>query len=198
MTERMQDKSLYIKTVGIREWGNKSAKFNRYEATPYEALDKLFITYKIDKGDRLVDFGCGRGRVIFYIHNRFHIPVTGIEVNDITFSEALENKKWYRYNNKDIRAPIKLKSCLAQEYQINPSDNIFYFFNPFKIGIFKAVVNNILASVKEYERGVDIILYYPMPEYKKFLNEETPFRLIDKIRIPGAHDNMEKFLIYRI
>lgn len=114
MTERMQDKSLYIKTVGIREWGNKSAKFNRYEATPYEALDKLFITYKIDKGDRLVDFGCGRGRVIFYIHNRFHIPVTGIEVNDVTFSEALENKKWYRYNNKDIRAPIKLESCLPK------------------------------------------------------------------------------------
>lgn len=197
MAERLYDKSLSIKTVGRREWRDRSVKFNRYEATPYDALDKLFDAYKIRKTDKVVDFGCGRGRVVFYIHNRFHVPVTGIEVHDLTYSEAVENKSSYRFKNKHIKAPIKFKYCLAQHYQVKPSDNIFYFFNPFKV-IFKKVVKNILASVKEHERTVDIILYYPMPEYKKFLKEETPFRLINKVRLPAVNDSREKFLIYRL
>ena len=198
MAERLYDKSLSIKTVGRREWRDRSVKFNRYEATPYDALDKLFDAYKIRKTDKVVDFGCGRGRVVFYIHNRFHVPVTGIEVHDLTYSESVENKSSYRFKNKHIKAPIKFKYCLAQHYQVKPSDNIFYFFNPFKVDIFKKVVKNILASVKEHERTVDIILYYPMPEYKKFLKEETPFRLINKVRLPAVNDSREKFLIYRL
>ena len=34
MAERTYDKLLSIKTVGIREWRDKSVSFNRYEATP--------------------------------------------------------------------------------------------------------------------------------------------------------------------
>ena len=37
MAERLYDKSLSIKTVGRREWRDRSVKFNRYEATPYDA-----------------------------------------------------------------------------------------------------------------------------------------------------------------
>lgn len=198
MAERTYDKLLSIKTVGIREWRDKSVSFNRYEATPYKALDILFKSYKIKKTDKVVDFGGGRGRVIFYIHNRFKVPVTGIEVHDITYDEAINNKSMYRYKNKDIEAPIKIKYCLAEDYEIKPSDNKFYFFNPFKVDTFKKVVDNILDSVQKHKRTVDIILYYPMPKYKEFLKNETPFKLINKIRLPKANDSREKFLIYRL
>lgn len=194
----MYDRSLYIKTVGRREWRDKSVSFNRYEATPYDALDRLFQAYKLKKTDKVVDFGCGRGRVVFYIHNRFHVPVTGIEVNDITYDEAISNKSVYRYKNKDIPAQIKLKYCFAEDYEVKPSDNKFYFFNPFKIDTFREVVNNILDSVKKNNRKVDIILYYPMPEYKEFLRNETPFKLLNKVKLPKASDKKEKFLIYRL
>ena len=52
---------------------------NRYEATPYRALEQLFLQYKLKNNARVVDFGCGRGRGLFYIHNRFQVPVTGVE-----------------------------------------------------------------------------------------------------------------------
>lgn len=73
LRERKLDRTLQIKTVGLREWGKKKAAYNRYEPTPYAALDKLFQQYKFNKKDRLVDFGCGRGRVlsIFIIILRF-------------------------------------------------------------------------------------------------------------------------------
>lgn len=198
MAERKYDKMLQIKTTGLREWRDQSVPYNRYEPTPYKALERLFEVYKLDKDDEVVDFGVGRGRVSFYIHHRFHIPVTGVEVNETTLEEALDNKASYRLKAKHIDAPVRLYYGLAEQYDIQHTDNCFYFFNPFSTKIFKKVVNNILLSVKENERTVDIILYYPLPAYKKFLCDKTPFRLMNKVKVPGAKDKFEKFLIYRL
>lgn len=197
MTERKYDEKLNIKTIGIREWRADNTYYNRYEPTPYVALDKLFQSYKIHKNHRVVDFGCGRGRVAFYIHNRFHVPVTGIEAHDKTFDEAIDNKIRYRQKNKHIKAPIKLEYGLAENYEIKLTDNLFYLFNPFSIIIFKKVINNILKSLKVESRLADIILYYPLPEYKLFLNNHTPFQMINKIPITKSKDSLEKFVIYR-
>lgn len=98
---------------------------------------------------------------------------------------------------RHISAPIRLKYGLAEQYEVKGTDNIFYFFNPFSIEIFKQVVYNILQSIQEDPRMVDIILYYPMAEYKQFLQMHTPFQLITKVNVPGAAHKKEKFLIYR-
>ena len=87
---------------------------------------------------------------------------------------------------------------LAEQFEILPEHNRFYFFNPFSVQIFRQVVRNILTSVKKSPREVDIILYYPMPEFKRFLHNDTPFRLINKVKLSGTVDPKEKFLIYRL
>ncbi|NLJ99992.1 MAG: class I SAM-dependent methyltransferase [Clostridia bacterium] len=197
MHEKKHDKRLNIKTTGIREWRDGVTQYNRCEATPYIALEALFNQYRFNKEDQVVDFGSGRGRVAFYIHNRFHIPVTGIEMNDITLEEAKQNKVNYRHRAKHIKAPIRFKFGLAEQYEIKPWENKFYFFNPFSSKIFKKIVRNILDSLEHHERDMDIILYYPIPKYKKFLNTKTPFKLINKIGKPRTRDKNKKFLIYR-
>lgn len=198
MGERELDRSLSIRTAGIREWHSEEVHYNRYEATPYTALDKLFVTYGLDKTDEVVDFGCGRGRVAFYIHNRFQVPVTGIEANFETYEEAINNKAAYRLRTKHINAPIRFEHSLAEDYEVKSTDNRFYFFNPFSIKIFRKVISNILNSVEENQRSVDLIIYYPTAQYKQFLKKSTPFELISKIRIPGTTDKKEKFLVYRL
>ena len=75
MEERRRDELLGIRTTGIREWTDNNVQYNRYEGTPYDALDVLSEKYEFRDIDRVVDFGCGRGRVMFYLHNRFHLPV---------------------------------------------------------------------------------------------------------------------------
>lgn len=195
MGARKWDRRLGIRTVGLREWkGHRH--YNRYEATPYKALNRLFEVYKFRKGDRVVDFGCGRGRVTFTIHHRFHVPVVGIEANAQTYEEALVNKDSYRANAKHIPAPIKLKFGLAEQYQVKPEDNRFYFFNPFSHRVFQHVIRNIVKSVHETPRKVDVILYYPLPEYKEVL-QDFGFQMINKVTVPEAEDKLEKFLIYR-
>lgn len=197
MGEVKQDRKLSIRTTGIKEWHHEIVHYNRCESTPYHALEKLFKYYKLDQDDKLVDFGSGRGRVAFYTHNRFHIPVVGIEAQDDVFDEAINNKKRYRQRAKHIEAPIYFEYGLAENYEIKPADNKFYFFNPFSAEIFKEVLNNILASVEEVKREVDIILYYPMPKYKKIIKSHRNFELYNKIKVPNAKDKKEKFLIYR-
>ncbi len=196
MSAKLFDQELGIRTTGLREWQGNTA-YNRYEATPYQALETLFRAYKIKKDARVVDFGCGRGRVVFYIHRRFRVPVVGIEANDKTYEEALDNKQRYRIKAKHIDAPIRLKYGLAEHYRVKPEDNCFYFFNPFSHKVFKKVMGNIMDSVEENPRSIDLILYYPLPEFKQIV-KQYPFRKINKVRVPGAIDPLEKFVIYRL
>ena len=197
MSARRYDRRLGIKTVGLRERDGRS-HYHRYEATPYEALDSLFQAYRFRKTRRVVDFGCGRGRVAFYIHHHFHVPVVGIEEHDQTYEEALNNKSSYRHKAMHIRAPVHLKYGLAEHYEVKAIDNCFYFFNPFSSKVFEQVVSNIMRSLDRDRRSADMILYYPMPEYKRILRHKTPFRLINKVRVSAACDKREKFLIYRL
>lgn len=197
MVERKYDRKLHIRTDGIREWAKKERAYNRYEATPYSALKKLFQEYRLDSDDRLVDFGCGRGRVTFYVHNQFNIPVTGVEANDKTFGEALINKKTYRRNREHIKAPIQLEFALAEQYEVNDEDNRFYFFNPFSLKIFKQVILNIKHSIRRDPREVELIIYYPLPEVKHFLQLETSFMIINKINAHNEHGKYGKFVIFR-
>lgn len=197
LVERKFDRKLNIRTDGIREWGKKERFYNRYEPTPYSALLKLFETYRLEKGDSLVDFGSGRGRVSFYIHNHFNIPVTGVEANDKTFEEALVNKRTYRRSYEHLKAPITFEFALAEQYEVAEEDNRFYFFNPFSLKIFQQVIRNIIKSLQKEPREVDLIIYYTLPEIKRFLQQETPFEIINKIPAHKDHGKYGKFVIFR-
>lgn len=195
--KRKFDQLLHVKTTGIREWRTNRSHYNRYEATPYAALEKLVQFYTFRPGDRVVDFGSGMGRVSFFIHYHFDVPVTGVENNELTYKEALYNKAVYQQKNKHLKAPIRFEYGLAENYEVKPEENVFYFFNPFSVRIFKKVIYNILASVRKNKRTVDLILYYPLPEFKQFLEQETPFQLINNIKAYPSHGKYGKFVIYR-
>ena len=199
MYDKECDRLLRIKTVGMREWLHQSSHYNRYEATPYKALDEFFQAYELKNTDRLVDFGCGKGRLPFYVHNRCGVSVTGIEMSAQLYQEALENQVSYMKKIKRTSAFIRFERCLAEEYEVEEEDNRFYFFNPFSIQIFIKVIDNILRSVEQHKRSVDIILYYPTSDYIEFLETNTPFELIKGVKVSSMHekDPNELFLVFR-
>ena len=61
LNEKEYDNLLRIKTGGTLELLNQSAHYNRYEATPYEALDELFKTYELGAVGRLCRFRMRQG-----------------------------------------------------------------------------------------------------------------------------------------
>lgn len=199
MNEQDYETLLNIKTSGKQDLDETSIHYNRYEPTEYSALDKLFKEYKITDKDSIIDFGCGKGRLNFYINYFFDSNVTGIEMNHYFYEESLHNRTNYLSKHKKNLEDINFYCCLAEEYKIKPNDNKFYFFNPFSVQIFMKVLENILVSVEENKRIVELILYYPSDDYIFFLENYTFFMLIKEVRLENFdNDNRERFLIYRL
>ncbi|MGL5087198.1 MAG: SAM-dependent methyltransferase [Clostridium sp.] len=200
MKEQDYEKLLNIKTSGEEKSAYQSLHYSSYEPTPYSALEILSEQYIFTAQDSVVDFGCGKGRLNFYINHFFNSTVTGIEMNPSFYKEALDNKSDYFKKHKNKYDKIIFLDSYAEETKLNPKDNKFYFFNPFSTHIFVDVVDNILNSVKENKRTVDIILYYPSEEYMYYLNDSTPFKFFAEIKLPYLYDknSRESFIIYRL
>nr|WP_275695471.1 methyltransferase [Fredinandcohnia sp. SECRCQ15] len=178
----------------------KATYYHRYEPTPYHALEHFFNHYELKSSDRIVDFGCGKGRMLFYIHYRFGATVTGIEMNESLYQDAVKNQIRYERKHTNRKGEIQFQCVYAEEYRINPMDNRFYFFNPFSIQIFIKVINHILQSVEETQREVDLIFYYISEDYIHYLENSTSFELKEEIILPDLYVNNtnERFLIYTL
>ncbi|QJW47594.1 methyltransferase [bacterium BFN5] len=200
MDEQYYEKLFNIKTSGEQKIFNQSSHYHRYEPTAYSLLELLSKQYHFTAADHIVDFGCGKGRLNFYINHFFDSTVTGIEMNTFFYKQALDNNRDYLKKHKKQINKIIFFNCLAEEYAITPLDNKFYFFNPFSLQIFIKVIGNILTSVAAYERTVEIILYYPSYDYRYFLENNTPFGLVQEIKSPDLSDKDPRqfFLVYRL
>lgn len=93
------------------------------ESTRYMALKEIFKDIDIKSGDRFVDVGCGKGRVLAYVHSAAkNCEVTGIEFNTPVADYA---KKWAE-KKKNVNI------INGNAFDINCDDyDIFYFNRPF-------------------------------------------------------------------
>lgn len=198
MNNQEWDNLLNIKTTNERDWQAAIYDYHRLESTDYDVLSLLFDNLTVSKDDVFVDMGCGTGRALFYVYYRFGITVKGIELHPMTFDELENNKKQFQKRFKVPNNDIYIKHTYADDYLVESSDSIFYFFNPFAFKIFKNVINNIMYSVNLVRRPVKLILYYPERVVIKYLKEETPFELLDKIKIPGTYDSRDFLHVYSL
>ncbi|MFD1031954.1 SAM-dependent methyltransferase [Metaplanococcus flavidus] len=198
MKEHEGDKYLNIQTAGTQWISEATLHHNRYEPTPYEHLKQLFNRHPIEEGDGLVDFGSGKGRLNFYAHDRFGCRTTGVELNTNFCGEAKQNLADYGRNHRTGLDRLRIQCGMAQDYEVQAEDTVFYFFNPFSVQIFMKVIDNILRSEETYPREVKIILYYPTAEYIDFLDRSTVFELSESIDLPTiVKDPAEQFLVYK-
>lgn len=178
---------------------NPNSHLHRYEATHYEDLEQLLIHHPFSEHDHIVDFGCGKGRLNFFIHHHCQSYVTGVEMDADLIQDALVNKQTYSQTHSINLNKIDFLQCMAQEYNIKPHDQYFYFFNPFSVQIFMKVIENILASVETHPRPIEIILYYPLDDYIFYLESTYLFELKQEILLPKfERDNRERFVIYQL
>ena len=199
MNDQYYDALLNIKTMEHKNF-SQSLQYHRYEATPYEGLKQLFDIYPINKDARAVDYGCGKGRLNFFLHHFYRLKVLGVEMDEKLYQQALENKERYLKRHAGKPCDIEFYLGKAEYYEVKDDETLFYFFNPFSIQIFRRVVSNILRSIEKTKRVVDIILYYPHGDYIYFLENETAFELVYEVQfVPHyKHNENERFLVYRI
>ncbi len=199
INEKIKDKQLNINTSGLVEWpAGVNLDYFRTESTIYSDLNRLLEQYEWLDQPQLVDFGSGKGRIIYYFNNKLGIPATGIEVNAVAFQHLTNNFVTYSEKYPKLAKDISILELKAEDYLIRSTDNTFYFFNPFTIKIFKQILHNIEKSLKDHPRIVDIIFYYPGFDYTYHLEKYSDFDLIQTIKTPKYFINSrECFKIFR-
>ncbi|MCH5265215.1 MAG: class I SAM-dependent methyltransferase [Lachnospiraceae bacterium] len=192
----MDDKLLHIQTEEIQTDGKDTYHFHRYEPTPYEVLERLFNVYIPSSSDVAVDFGCGLGRLNFYLEHRFGLRSVGVEMSEHYYKRALENLQNYNGNRDHISFVHKK----AEEYAVSKEETLFYFFNPFSLNIFRRVLQQILLSWQEALREITLLIYYPEDDLLFYLERHTSFHLKAEIAASDdiRSDRRERFCIYTL
>lgn len=173
MTGREGDKRLGIKTTGREDVA--SAHYAPYEPTPYPVLERLAQSGWLGREHRLLDYGCGKGRVVFYLAAAVGCQATGIDQSPRLIREALENRQACRAGDR-----VRLACCLAEQYPIG-DENAFFFFNPFSLTVFEAVLRRLRQSWYANPRQMLLLCYYPSPEYIQCLEGCPEIRRLGSI-----------------
>ncbi len=98
MTEREWDKCLHIHTIGREDEANPH--YSPYEPTPYSVLERLADSGHIGRKSQLLDYGCGKGRVAFFMASVVGCRVTGIDHSQKLIEIAKENRRASRLGDR--------------------------------------------------------------------------------------------------
>lgn len=99
--ENKWDKLLKIHTMG-RDDSNADQYHYPYEPTPYSVLERLANTGIIRKNNTLLDYGCGKGRVDFFLSYQTRCTSVGVEYDERIYNKAVENKESAYFYRKSI------------------------------------------------------------------------------------------------
>ncbi|MBR0367761.1 MAG: class I SAM-dependent methyltransferase [Clostridia bacterium] len=188
MTEREWDKRLRIRTIGREDEDNPH--YSPYEPTPYSVLQRLADSGHIGRKDWLLDYGCGKGRVAFFMAATVGCRVTGIDHSRKLIDMARENRKSARLGDR-----VRLECCLAEQYEAR-NENVFFFFNPFSGKVFESV----LRRLEKRDSG-KLILYYPSEEYMTWMNLMPEVEHIDTIDcgvLFNGKNDRERIEVFRL
>lgn len=189
------DKLLKIKTSG-RDDSNSNLTNFPYEPTPYSVLQELSNTLYISKQDKIIDYGCGKGRVDFFLAYYNKAKMIGVEYDLRLFNKALENHSKAISSNR-----VEFVNCCASKYEVPDDVTGAYFFNPFSIKILKDVIINIKKSKERNNREIKLFFYYPSKEYLEFISQNEDIVHLEDIDCMNLFKNKDKkeyIAIYKI
>ena len=190
--ENMWDKLLKIKTTG-RDASNSDQYSYPYEPTSYRVLERLANSGLISKKDVVLDYGCGKGRVDFFLAYQTKATSIGIEYDERIYYVAIENRKTAVSKSK---AGFVLGR--AEEFVVPVEVNRFYFFNPFSVEILRKVMARIMDSYYEKPREMYLFFYYPSEEYIAYLMTVDELEFYDEIScgdLFGESDIRERIMM---
>ena len=194
-TEENYDRLLHINTTGRDDSHSDQYRFP-YEPTRDPVLERLANAGYIRKGNTLLDYGCGKGRVDFFLAWQTRCRTIGVEYDERIFEKAEENQKTAVSAG---RTAFQLAN--AEAFPVPEHVDRLYFFNPFSVEILQKVLARILESWYEAPRELLMFFYYPSDEYISYLMTVDELAFLDEIDcgdlFPGE-DSRERIVIFEL
>lgn len=150
MNENEWDKLLKIHTTGTDNTDADQYRYP-YEPTPYSVLERLGNSGWIRKENTLLDYGCGKGRVDFFLSYQTRCHSVGIEYNERIYAKAVENKETAVSAE---RVDFVVEN--AEQFPLPAEVDRIYFFNPFSLEILRKVMARIRESYYEKPRQMQL------------------------------------------
>lgn len=191
--ETAWDKLLHIKTEDPDDSGADQYHYP-YEPTPYSVLERLANSGLIRKKDVVLDYGCGKGRVDFFLSYQTKASTLGIEFDERIYQGAIENRRTAVSGARTEFVPAR-----AEEYEVPSTVNRYYFFNPFSVELLRKVMARILESHYENPREAFLFFYYPSEEYISYLMTVDELEFYDEIDCSDLFEgnaSRERILIF--
>jgi hypothetical protein len=150
-----------------------------YDASRWFYLFRALRGMKIDRDDVFVDFGSGKGRVVYQAARRYPFRrVVGIEIAEELTQMARENIEHNRHRLKCQN--VELVTSDATKFEIPDDMTYAYFLNPFQGEVFRTVLANIVASIDRNPRKVTIL--YVNPEDEDAIRDTGRFTIVSQRR----------------
>ena len=191
--EQNWDRLLHVHTTGRDDSRSDQYRYP-YEPTPYSVLERLVNTGMIRKENTLLDYGCGKGRVDFFLTYQTRCHSIGVEYDERIYEKAMENKQSAVSGER-----ISFVLVNAEEYKVPEAVDRVYFFNPFSLEILRKTVARIIDSYYEHPREIQLFFYYPSDEYISYLMTVDEFLFLDEISCQDlfeGNDPRERMVVF--
>lgn len=193
MNDRDWDKRLHIKTIGREDEAN--VHYSPYEPTPYAVLERLAERGHVKRKDRLLDYGCGKGRVALFMASVVGCRATGIDHAQKLIDMALENRRTARLGDR-----VTFIRALAEQY-VPRDESVLFFFNPFSEVVFDAVLRRVLENWRERPRPLRLLCYYPSEAYIALLDGTEALERLEDVEcgdLFSGKDPRERVAVYAL
>ena len=190
--EQNWDNLLHIHTIG-RDDLKADQYHHPYEPTPYCVLERLAQSGLIGPEDTVLDYGCGKGRVDFFLSHQTKARTVGIEYDERIYADALENQR-------TARATADFVLANAEHYEVPGDVTCCYFFDPFSVEILHKVMARIVESWYDCPREIMLFFYYPADEYIAYLMTVEELEFYDEIECDDLFtgDARERIVIFTL
>ncbi len=167
-----------------------------YEPTPYSVLDRLANEGLIRKGDCLLDYGCGKGRVSFYLSYQTRCRSIGLDYDERMIADCKENQK-----TGAAAGRTEFVCGNATEFDVPETVNRCYFFNPFSETVLQGAAAKLRESLAQNPREILLFFYYPSDAYLGWLSDQADLTYDQEISTRDlfeGDDAREKIVVYRM
>ena len=166
----------------------------RYVPTSRFVVPRVLRRIGVRPDDVFIDFGSGKGRVVYQAAQFPFKRVIGVEI-----AEELNRIARYNvdHNRKRLACEdVELVTEDAARYQVPDDVTVAYFYHPFEGQIFARVIDNLVASLDRSPRQLRVIYLYP--KGADYLLETGRFELERKMRAPRpALSQWHQVLVFR-
>lgn len=152
----------------LAEKGIDTTHATIYMPASYDLLEIVFDRLKTTPVRHLIDFGCGKGRVLCVAAYHGFTKVTGLDISKEFCEVAKENL--HRVLVKKPHLHFTVINNDAFYFEIPADADCLFFFNPFDEVLMSGVVENILDSLRKKPREIRVVYFNPL--HKKLFTSQ--------------------------